>query len=307
MTYENPLTDTRSWVQRISSLSFFAFCSVCSLLAATCGFLLFGLTATAANASDGVMLLACLVGIVLGVVLPIYALRRKRRGASLEPALVAPVSKSDPPMHAAASPADALAQEPIETGTPDDGVQWFYSDNGKRIGPISRTGIRTLVRERTIGRKTQVWRKGFADWRSLGETELADQIADDQPPPLSHAQIGNGFAWALAFAPLWASALHYAGCYAYLSFRYGSFFEVQLDALVAKTFYVFWGLNAVLALYDEHALKAAGVEGANKLSNWLTFFVPVYIYKRDQLVEAGPTRFLIWMVSFFISLLPIWF
>lgn len=307
MTYENSVADERSWIQGLGGLSFFVLCSVCSLLAGTLGFLVFGLTATAAKASDGVMLLACLSGVLLGLFLPTYALRKKRRSAYREPVAAALVSKSDPPMYASTSPAAAPTQEPIDTRAADDGTQWFYSDNGKRIGPISWAGIQALVTKRTIGRKTQVWRKGYTDWRPLGETELADQVAGDQPPPLSHAQIGNGFAWALTFAPLWASALHYAGCYAYLSLRYGLFFEPQLDALVAKTFYVFWGLNAILALYDEHALKAAGVEGANKLSNWLTFIVPVYIYKRDQLVEAGATRFLIWMVCFFISLLPIWF
>lgn len=294
-----------NWVQRAGTATYILVVALSGIAGAFIGFMLFGLIATAASASDGITALLALAGAILGFAWPAYALWRKRRTIRTPKESVnQPSVRKEPTLATAESASIGGANQipPI-----DDGQEWFYTDDGKRIGPVPSERICALLAEGAVGRSTQVWRKGFANWQPLNDTELAAQLPNDQPPPLSSAHIGNGFVWALAFAPVWASVLHYTLAYFYLSAKYGLFFEYQLDALVLKTWYFFWGVNVMVAAFDERALKNAGVEGAKKLSNWLTFLVPVYIYKRDHIVGAGVTRFVIWMVCFFLSLLPIWF
>jgi hypothetical protein len=294
-----------NWVQRAGSATYILVCAIFGVIGAFVGFMLMGLVAVATSASDGSTALLALLGGLLGLCGPIYALSRKRR-TSRSPATM-PSDRIDPPLHAPEPTSTANAEQTSPKQPATDGYGWFYTDDGKRIGPVPTERIQALLTEGVIGRTTQVWRKGLADWQSLSNTELAQQLPDDQPPPLSSTHIGNGYAWALAFAPIWASVLHYTGCYLYLSAKYGLFFPVQLEQLVVKTWQIPFGINVLLAVLDEQALKAAGWDGSKKLNVWLTALVPVYLYKRDQLAGAGVTRFLIWMACFFLSLLPIWF
>jgi hypothetical protein len=165
------------------------------------------------------------------------------------------------------------------------------------------------IRARTINETTSVWQNGLKEWTDLSKTKLADKLQVVGPPALKPDQISNGFAWALAFAPLWGTLLHYTGAYVYLAFKLGSSYQLlaplQIESLVDKTWYVVWGINVVVAALDEAYLKAAGWT-PKQLRNWLVAIVPIYLYKRDQLLKQGNTRFLVWMGCFFISLLPIW-
>lgn len=297
-----------NWVERLKTASYIIVCAIFGLVGAFIGFMVLGLVAVATSVSDGGTALLALLGGILGLCGPIYVLLRKRRtNRSSATAIKQPSDRTDPPLPVPEPTSTGGAEQTPPKQPDDDGHSWFYTDDGKRIGPVSTERIRALLTEGVIGRTTQVWRKGLSDWQSLYETELAQQLPDDQPPPLSSAHIGNGYAWALAFAPIWATVLHYTVAYFYLSATLGLFYEFQLDRLVLKTWYFSWGLNTLMAFLDEHALKAAGWDRVTKLKTWMTWLVPVYLYKRDQLAGAGVTRFLIWMACFFLSLLPIWF
>ena len=49
---------------------------------------------------------------------------------------------------------------------------WFYELNGERKGGISETDLITLIRNGTLRHGSSVWKKGFADWTSIEETQL---------------------------------------------------------------------------------------------------------------------------------------
>ena len=106
--------------------------------------------------------------------------------------------------------------------------------------------------------------------------------------------------------------LIYILAYFYLrqwAIRYlGTAFEViALQQVVSDrwSWYFGWGLNATIALLDDRSLKAGGWN-SEKLNTWLVILVPIYLYKRDQLLGAGMTRFWVWLGAFAVSLLPIW-
>lgn len=297
-----------NWVQRLGSAAYIFVCAILGLIGAFIGFMVLGLVAVGTSASNGGTALLVLLGVLMGLCGPIYALSRKRRSSrSPATALSRPGDRADPPLHAPEPTSTPSAEQTPPNQPASDGHSWFYTDDGKRIGPVPTERIQSLLTEGVIGRTTQVWRKGLGDWQSLSNTELAQQLPDDQPPPLSSAHIGNGYAWTLAFAPLWATVLHYTLAYFYLYATRPMFFVLEIDQLVLKTWYFVWCTNAAVAVLDEHSLKAAGWDISKRVKSWLTFLVPIYLYKRDQLAGAGVTRFLIWMACFFLSLLPIWF
>lgn len=57
-----------------------------------------------------------------------------------------------------------------------DPLEWFYDNRGVMSGPLSLKGMRMLFESGTIGKATRVWRQGMADWKPLGESELAALI-----------------------------------------------------------------------------------------------------------------------------------
>ncbi len=48
-------------------------------------------------------------------------------------------------------------------------MDWYYVENGRRIGPIDETTLDTLVRAGAVGAETLVWREGMAEWRPYAE------------------------------------------------------------------------------------------------------------------------------------------
>ena len=71
-------------------------------------------------------------------------------------------------------------------GVMDDG--WFYAEEGKSIGPVTRDALVTLLRKMPDPGKVKVWRAGFADWQDAKDVpQIFDQIF--RPPPLSDGKL----------------------------------------------------------------------------------------------------------------------
>jgi uncharacterized RDD family membrane protein YckC len=47
-------------------------------------------------------------------------------------------------------------------------TEWFYAENGQRIGPISDDDFRAACSGGQVQQNTLVWRAGMADWQPLG-------------------------------------------------------------------------------------------------------------------------------------------
>jgi uncharacterized RDD family membrane protein YckC len=51
-------------------------------------------------------------------------------------------------------------------------MDWYYSENGERRGPVPETALLELSREGKLPPDTLVWHEGWSDWRSLAQAGL---------------------------------------------------------------------------------------------------------------------------------------
>ncbi len=145
------------------------------------------------------------------------------------------------------------------------GRAWYYSQNGKRLGPSNENQIRTLIAAHTIRRDSLVWCEGMADWTPAHQTDIRHLFGSaTTPPPLTGESVNNGIVWTLAFAPILAA-----------------FLEAILAAVTESPESYFWWvallLNIGLCLADAQKLKNAGYD---KIMTLWVFLVPVYLFVR---------------------------
>lgn len=64
---------------------------------------------------------------------------------------------------------------------------WYYELNQKPFGPVSKETLADELKAGRITAQTRVWCEGWAEWRRLGETELASLAGLTPPPPVNMA------------------------------------------------------------------------------------------------------------------------
>lgn len=298
MTTEQPAVPLTGPLSRLSSPAFWLLALLAGILGAACLFVVCGLITSALTESATVISLSALGGAVIGLVVPILYLKARRTGP------VHPKGrKAPPPIHGT----EILGPQPetsdVPPQRPTGPAEWFYADGGRRVGPVAAEELNRMVADGAIPRTTLVWRSGMPDWVKIADSKMAKEAAPTAPPPLSSSGIANGCIWALALAPFWGAILHYIGVYAYLTATHAppSLLDALAEHTVQKTWYIPWVLNWSLAMADEQVLIAAGWK-SDKLNKWLTILVPIYIYKRDQLVGANMTRFFVWIGALIVSI-----
>ena len=108
-------------------------------------------------------------------------------------------------------------------------------------------------------------------------------------------QVSNVLIWFLAFAPLIGFFLEYVIAGMFLGERKG------IRAVENGSF--FWVtivLNITLSIWDEKRVNAAGCDTSSfKWANWL---VPVYLFKRAQVLKQNQATFIIWLICFVLIL-----
>jgi len=197
-----------------------------------------------------------------------------------------------------------------QAGTKNQISSWYYSLDGKRIGPVTDDCMKRLLVNGTLSNETLVWREGFENWLPIGQTVLKQIVKT--PPPLSGSAVNNGLVWTLAFFPIWGEILlqfivkeapKIAQDIAPNSFLDAMDLNGLLNAIHSFNLWViliFWfGLNTVFCAIDEHILKKAGHD-TKKLGGWL-WLVPVYLFKRAKALKQSLGYFITWCVCCLVS------
>ncbi|MGJ5051650.1 GYF domain-containing protein [Bradyrhizobium oligotrophicum] len=173
---------------------------------------------------------------------------------------------------------------------------WYIVEHGQRKGPFATTQILELAQSETIAGDTLIWRKGFADWQLLQNTELGAYLGNN-PPPVAATYVNNALAWTIAVAPLGYALL--------TGFIQAYELETPYEdhpILTLINFLVPAVINAALCLADERQLKRAGY-----FDKWLTLsgilLAPVYLFLRAKRLRQFPSYGIAWVACFVISTL----
>lgn len=159
-------------------------------------------------------------------------------------------------------------------------ASWYYALNGSRQGPYSIDQMKDFLASSAIHSDTKVW-AGTGDWVSLKDTELASGIHRPAgPPPLAASEVDNRFVWGLVGVQLIGGIIE-------------AFSTTSL-------WWVFLILNVGLCVADERRLKAAGHSAP---TTWWVFLIPVYLWKRANLLGQNKNYFYGWLAAFVVSIL----
>lgn len=166
-------------------------------------------------------------------------------------------------------------------------AEWHYSTDGQRVGPIQETQVVALIQEGKITDQSLVWNKTLGDWQQILESRFADFVRDpNAPPPLTGMAVDNTIIWVLAFAPLLGLVLQ-------------GFLSGLTGISQGSLWFVTLLLNVATSYADEKKLKAAGHNTAKMGAAWL---VPVYLFKRAQVLKQNYAYFIVWCALFGLSL-----
>jgi hypothetical protein len=123
----------------------------------------------------------------------------------------------------------------MESAQDKSSRSWYYEQSGQRAGPVSDSGIQSLVVKGTLSASTLVWRRGWTDWKAVEATELNDFIPRQEAMP-APASVPDGVkAWC------WGGFL--------------------LNWIWAIRFRVWWGLLAVIPVVGWGIVIWLGVRG----------------------------------------------
>lgn len=156
---------------------------------------------------------------------------------------------------------------------------WYYSDKGSRIGPLSLERMQELVREGLITQNTGVW-SGEGEWQPARHSALAGLFEKSVgvPPPLNAKDIDNRYIWLAVAIPI-----------------IGTIIEITAGQ---NLFWLYILANTVVCYLDERKLKTAGHKAP---SNWMVLLVPIYLWQRANLLGQKKYYFWAWIATFALS------
>ena len=69
---------------------------------------------------------------------------------------------------------------------------WYYTVNNQPVGPVDEENLKQLLASQSINTNTLVWKEGMAEWKPLGQTELA-KLTGGVPmvPPVAPVYVPN--------------------------------------------------------------------------------------------------------------------
>ncbi len=193
----------------------------------------------------------------------------------------------------------------------DNNIQlWWYEINGEKKGPVGNTEIQNLIYLKIIRLETYVWTNGFENWKAIRETEFLNNFkTKENPPPLTGNAVNNTIVWWLAFAPIIGTILEGIFIEIYypepdVDFENLSSINKYTDYLANTNFNAFWfvtlALNFLLSYLDEKNLQKSGHDTSTLGS---TFLVPLYLFKRAEMLKQNNIYFWIWLIAFILTLL----
>src|ERR1700677_3209248 len=74
----------------------------------------------------------------------------------------------------------------------EDAMQWYYTVQGQRQGPVDDAGLEDLVRQGVIRDDSYVWREGLAEWQLYSAVKPGPPAPAPPPKPFDNPPSGAG-------------------------------------------------------------------------------------------------------------------
>ncbi len=178
---------------------------------------------------------------------------------------------------------------------------WFYSRNGDREGPFTEFEMRLAIEKEKIRHGDAVYKEGRQNWVAVEDTELKKYI--HTPPPMLGENAPNGSIWWVAFSPLISSI----ALLLIMSFSWEQYIQTNVQAYADLYHFLSnWGVvvyilfNLIFIGIDSSKLKNLGHD-ADQFGS--IFWIPVYIWKRNKILQKTQASFWIWMILTFFDVL----
>lgn len=206
---------------------------------------------------------------------------------AVQQAAKATAASSQLPSH---TPSAFPAGQPPPLAPQPDSPRWFYEERGQCMGPVPEAQLIQRVEAGEFTGSTRLWRKGFAGWMPLEQTEL--QLHRPPPPSAEDATevplLDPRRPWALALAPWLVWGLH-VGL---------AVLQPWLDLSMPPPG-LFWLLTWVLSLglgwWDWRQLQATG-RATPACTAWV-WLAPVYLVQRARAQRDDLAQLITWVAG----------
>lgn len=91
-------------------------------------------------------------------------------------------------------------------------MEWYYGENGQRMGPISEADLGGLIAAGRIGMATLIWREGMTQWTPLGLVSAQGGLAV-LPPSTGYDLLRPATTSGLAIASLVCGIIGMMTCF----------------------------------------------------------------------------------------------
>jgi hypothetical protein len=164
-------------------------------------------------------------------------------------------------------------------------MNWYYSLNGVRIGPVERQEVENLINDGSLNENTLVWTDTFGpDWRRIGD--LTDFHDSDLPPPLPVSAVNDFWIWLIAFVPVIGAAIET--------------FVTDNNVDTKGAIFGYLIANALFSYLDEKSIRESGRKVPASWGLGL-LLVPAYLFLRAKRLDKKQTVLLVWIASFIAS------
>lgn len=171
-------------------------------------------------------------------------------------------------------------------------MEWFYDDNGRQAGPVSRAEILDLIMQRRIGPQTLVWTPDFGnDWRPASAAGLVSPMTGLLRLT---GTIPEHWAWVFLLGP-WAM-----GRAAFYILQWRSVPLAEQASVMSLI-----GMFQLVLFFTSYMLdrRVIGDSGRKPPGFWWWLFWPGYFWRRMKVTGRGKSLFAVSLALLALNIL----
>ena len=177
--------------------------------------------------------------------------------------------------------------------------EWYYVNGAGRQGPVSFDMLKKYLAAGKIEETTLIWNSGMPDWVQYGKyPELSVAPAPlEAPAPLPVTENLVFLSWALALAPLWGSIVQIFVTELWVALTHKPL------SYYSQLWWLTVSFNVLTSYIDYRNMFSNRPEDLRSMGKGLFLLVPIYIHRRDKILNANVTKLCVWVGTCLLSVI----